>query len=376
MQQRISDVEDAFVDAHTAMSLARRLHAIVSNATDAIISIDAHQRITLFNRAAEQIFGHAAHEMIGRSLEVLLPSGLGDTHRCFIAQMVSMPDTDGRQMGRSARTVRACRSNGELFPIEASISKVTIGDEVHLTVILRDVSDRERASTELDAARREIARLSAIAHVAREGEQRRLAQQLHENLAQDLAAVKFALAALTGVSSGEASELRDQIGAMSAQLDVAMATARRIASELQPLLLGDLGLRAALEWLVDGFHKRTRTRCTLVPRLDLDRLDRTAATLVFRVVQEALDNVAEHSQARRARVELREAGDGASVCLLVCDDGDGFDPADVPAAAVGLIEVGDRLRVLGGELEIESKPGAGTTLRARLPFRLHPLEAR
>ncbi len=357
--------------------VAAELHAaqaIIENASDAIITIDETHRITLFNRAAEQVFGHAAADMMGQPLDVLLPPDTVGVHERYLHQFAMQGAQPMRQMGRAARKVYGRRANGELFPIDAAISKVDAGGRKLYTVILRDVSERERAAAELAAARDEIRRLSAIAQVAREGRQRRLAQELHEELAQDLAALKFGLGSMAhGLDATDSGTLRETIRAMAEQLDTAMSTVRRVAGQLQPLLLDDLGLQAAIEWLIDRFHQRhDGVDLRFEATLDWDRLDKGSANVVFRVVQEALDNVGEHAGAQHVQIEIADDGE-QGVRVRVRDDGRGFDVETLQPAvggAVGLIELGDRLRVLEGELDVDSAPGRGTTLVARLPYRM------
>ncbi|MBN1205412.1 MAG: PAS domain S-box protein [Myxococcaceae bacterium] len=124
-----------------------RLSGIVSSAADAIISIDEHQRITLFNAGAERIFGYAAGEILGKPLDALLPAGLGDIHRQHLQDFEVGPRSS-RQMGER-QSIFAVRKNGEEFPAEASISKVEVGGTRILTVILRDITQRRRAEEAL-----------------------------------------------------------------------------------------------------------------------------------------------------------------------------------------------------------------------------------
>jgi PAS domain S-box-containing protein len=128
------------VDAPTSMDA--RLSAIVSIAADAIISVDPHQRITLFNTGAEQIFGYTAAEILGQPLDLLLPDDVRARHREHIEAFASSP-VNARRMGERA-SITARRRSGEIFPAEASISKVKIDGEWMFTVILRDATERKR----------------------------------------------------------------------------------------------------------------------------------------------------------------------------------------------------------------------------------------
>jgi signal transduction histidine kinase len=149
-------------------------------------------------------------------------------------------------------------------------------------------------------------------------------------------------------------------------LDSTVATTRRISSELRPLVLDDLGLGAAAEWLAQNFAQRTRTPCDLTVAPGCAQLGEPHASALVRIMQESLTNVAKHAKASRVAVRLERSGDDA--ILTVRDDGVGMDRSVRPSPrSFGLRGIGERVMLLGGELEIDSRPGGGTTLVARVP---------
>jgi signal transduction histidine kinase len=154
---------------------------------------------------------------------------------------------------------------------------------------------------------------------------------------------------------------------MDAMIDATVAATRRISADLRPLVLDDLGLVSATEWLVQEFTQRTGIPCELaVSSPDLELKD-PQATVIFRILQESLTNVARHAQARRVEVELAHAN--GAVTLSVRDNGRGFN-LDAPRkpSSFGLRGLRERVSLLGGEVSIESQPGRGTALRVQIPL--------
>jgi signal transduction histidine kinase len=147
-------------------------------------------------------------------------------------------------------------------------------------------------------------------------------------------------------------------------LDASVAATRRIAADLRPLVLDDLGLVAAIEWVVHNFTQRHGVPCELEMDESLE-LDEPYATAVFRIVQESLANIAKHAQARQAGV--RVAREGGEIVIAVHDDGVGFDPlAARKAQSLGLIGLRERAQLLEGSVDIDSAPGRGTRVEARI----------
>ncbi len=150
-------------------------------------------------------------------------------------------------------------------------------------------------------------------------------------------------------------------------LDSTVATTRRISADLRPLVLDDLGLGAAAEWLAQSFSQRTQIPCDLRVDASCAQLGEPHASALFRIMQESLTNVAKHARAQRVSVRLERSGDDA--VLTVSDDGVGIDPAARPnPRSFGLRGIGERVMLLGGEVQIASRPETGTTIVARIPL--------
>jgi signal transduction histidine kinase len=198
---------------------------------------------------------------------------------------------------------------------------------------------------------------------AQELERRRLARELHDETGQALTSILLGLKpleeALAGhPAHGALAELREHV--VSALQDV-----RRLAVELRPAVLDDFGLVPALERLTDAFAEQTGIRVDFRSALGETRPTSEVETALYRVVQESLTNIVKHAAARSVSVSLarRESG----VAAVIEDDGTGFDPRAVREDGVGLLGMRERLALLDGRLEIESRPGAGTTIVAEVP---------
>lgn len=236
----------------------------------------------------------------------------------------------------------------------------------------REVEDRVRAERALQASREELREIAAISASAREAEQRRIARELHDELAQTLATLKNDLEWLIDRVPPDDALLARKIAAMHALARGAVAATRRIASDLRPLMLDDLGFAAAMQWLVEDFRHRHGIDCTLHVDPPELQLAEPYATAVFRIAQEALANVARHAAASHASVELVHASN--AIELTIRDDGTGFDPG-VPrkSGSFGLVGLRERAYLVGGTLRIATTLGEGTTVEVEIPLSPAPV---
>ena len=199
-------------------------------------------------------------------------------------------------------------------------------------------------------ARQDLARFATEAAAIREQEKSRVARELHDELAQSLTALKMDATWLRQRLEGAEDHVRRKLGGMLALLDDCVAATRRIAADLRPLVLDDLGLAPAIEWLVQSFSQRHGVPCDLAMDESIE-LGEPHATAVFRIVQESLANVAKHADA--SRVWVRVAREGEGIEIEVRDDGRGFDPgAARKPQSLGLIGLRERAQLLEGGVRI------------------------
>ncbi len=342
-----------------------RLHGIVESAMDAIIIIDAEQRILLFNQAAEVVFGCPRDQAVGAPLTWFIPERYRSGHAAHVHHF-GEAGTSSRRMGAS-RIVTGLRRNGEEFPIDASISQVTEGGEKFYTVILRDVTERVKSEEALRQSREELRELAIAASSVREQEKSRIARELHDELAQSLTALKMDTAWLLERLPTDNELMLDKVRAMQGLLDTTVASTRRISADLRPLMLDDLGLVPAAEWLAQNFTQRSGIPCELSVDPGL-ALEDPHATAIFRILQESLTNVAKHAQATRVDAHLEANGD--QLVLMVNDNGLGFSTSNPRKPnSYGLMGLRERAYLLGGTVDVDSAPGKGTHIVVRIP---HP----
>ncbi len=229
-------------------------------------------------------------------------------------------------------------------------------------------AERDRLEQEVRARTATLSELAAHLTQVREDERARLANELHDELGALLTTAKLDLARLRRRIDGLTGDTGDLFAHLQATLNEGIALKRRIIEDLRPSSLANLGLEPALEILTREFAQRSGLE--LEVHLVAPRLPAATELTVFRLVQEALTNVARHAQAQRVTIVLREIPHGVEVS--VTDDGQGFRPLEGRVGSHGLTGMRHRVELAGGQLEVESEPGRGTRVRARLPAEPSP----
>jgi signal transduction histidine kinase len=216
----------------------------------------------------------------------------------------------------------------------------------------------------------EFQRLARSVNRVQEDERRRISRELHDGIGQNLTALKHQLAMIDSQLPPGMDDLRDRLAASIELCTQTLEDTRQLSRLLRPQVLDDLGLEAALHWLVRTVEGNGNLRIELTIE-KLPKLDADLQTLLFRVAQEALANVVRHAQANEAL--LRLASRGGRVMLTIWDDGIGFEPRTAAASAsegrsAGLSGMRERARLYGGDVQIESGEDIGTRLRASFPL--------
>jgi signal transduction histidine kinase len=232
-----------------------------------------------------------------------------------------------------------------------------------LIYISRIEGQNRRRYEEILKGRKALEQLSARLLDAQETERRAISRELHDQVGQTLNALLVDTANLAKRISPDDAVSRRYLDNIRAFADSSVNSIRDIALLLRPSMLDDLGLIPALEWQAREVSRRTGIKVDVVAENVPDSLPDGIRTCIYRVVQEALQNVNRHSGAKTAMVTVRD--DDGSLFLSVSDDGSGFDPQRT--RGLGLLGIEERIRQLGGHFEVESAPGKGTTLRATLP---------
>jgi signal transduction histidine kinase len=204
-----------------------------------------------------------------------------------------------------------------------------------------------------------------------ENERRRIAAEMHDHIGQSLTEIKLRLEqVLSGFGDNlpppEHSRKISQLHAITTKVRDTIDDVRRIAMNLRPSILDDLGVIAAIHWFCDEFHL-SHKGIQLLKRIEAEEkhIAEALKIVIFRIIQEALNNVHKHAGARTVRVSLTHSDD--RIQLLIQDDGDGFDPKQ-NTLGFGLSNMRQRARLSGGKFQILSEPGLGTTIEAIWPF--------
>jgi signal transduction histidine kinase len=215
----------------------------------------------------------------------------------------------------------------------------------------------------------QLRRLSRQILFTQEEERKEISRELHDVIAQTLTGINVRLAALKKEASINTKGLDRSIAHTQRLVQKSVDIVHQFARELRPAVLDDLGLIPALHSFMKSFTARTGVRTHLTAFAGVERLDTARRTVLFRVAQEALTNVGRHAQASRADVTLRKLPDG--ICMTINDDGKSFQVEPVlhgkGRKRLGVLGMRERLEMIGGRFDIESAPGAGTTVRAQIP---------
>jgi two-component system sensor histidine kinase UhpB len=228
-------------------------------------------------------------------------------------------------------------------------------------------ADRQRAEERLRESHEQLRALSVYLQYVREEERTRIAREVHDELGQSLTALKLDLAWVSGRLPRSQRPLLDKLATMSDHVDATIQSIRRIATELRPGILDDLGLVAALEWQANEFQSRTGIQCHVASTLQDTLLDADLNTTFFRIFQETLTNIMRHANA--TQVNVNSTTDAGWIVLTVQDNGRGIMPGEIrDRRSIGLLGMEERAALLGGEFSISGEPGRGTTVTVRIPL--------
>lgn len=340
--------------------------AFAAMAEGAIITDDKGD-ILWVNDAFCRIYGYARDEVIGRNPRILKS---GHHTEAYYQRMWNTLTHEGHWRGE----IWNRRKNGEIFPEELSIQALPgpDGRPRRYISIFSDITDRKRNEealrqhqVRLEESETRLRELAAFLQTVREEERTRIARELHDELGQALTALRMDLGWLRGKCGGLAAPAGERVATALGVVEQSIVSLRRISEDLRPAMLDSLGLAAAVEHHANQFSQRTGIICRLRMNREEFELPGKPATTVFRIVQEALTNVARHSGAHAVDIGITQADDGIHV--RIADDGRGFS-TDEAKKTFGLLGMRERLAMHGGTLEIDSAPGAGTRISAWLPI--------
>ena len=332
----------------TAEESEARKRAVFESALDCIVTMDSHGRISEFNPAAERTFGYDAEDVIGMELaEVIVPPDLRDAHRMGLIRYLN--DNEPHVIGSRIETL-GMRSDGSVFPVELAIARIDVPGEPMFTGHLRDITDRRRSEEELRASRARML-------TAGMAERRRLERDLHDGAQQRLVALALDLRMARDQLAEDPEAVGELLDGAITDLRAAIDELRVLARGIHPAILTERGLVAALPELA--------RRCPIpvdLTGVSDERMPPEVESTIYFLVAEALTNAVKYSGAQRCALSVvRTSG---TVAISVADDGRGG--AD-PTLGSGLRGMADRVAAVGGSIDMDSPPGGGTTIVAKVP---------
>jgi PAS domain S-box-containing protein len=335
-----------------------KLAAIVESSSDSIIGMSLDGKILSWNMGAALIYGYSAAEMIGRDISAIVPS---DRIADVFDNLANLIRNEHIEHFESVRLKR----DGTRIDVSVSLSPIkdAKGHVVAVASIARDVSERKRTEEELQ-------RLTAHLLNLQDEERRRLARELHDVTAQNLFMVNMNLSRLQG-RRVDPLEAQDVLGDCRKLCDQSLQEIRTLSYLLHPPMLDEAGLVGAIRWYVNGYVKRSGIQIEVVAVDEIGRLSTEVETALFRIVQECLSNVRRHSGSSSADIRLKKEEN--EVILQISDHGRGMPKIDLTESdglvspGVGIPGMRQRLRQLGGILEIESS-NHGMVVTAKVPI--------
>lgn len=345
-----------------ATMLSERVRTVLDLTPVAIWIVDDEQ-VVYANRAALHLFGVADREhLVGQSIYTLLQASGHVPLRTHLHAITAV-----RNAPPAIVSGTLLRPDGQTREVDIATSALPDHGQTVLQMVIIDVTESQRQAREQSMHRVELRRLAASVVEAREEERRRIARELHDELGQRLTAMKMELFGLRKEIAGR-EEAGRHIASMLEMVDSTVAALRRIAADLRPLMLDDLGLNAAIEWLARDAARRLGMEVTVQLGTDDPPLAPGADIALYRMVQEALTNVARHANATDVRIELRQNAE--ELVLTVRDNGQGFpDRSRRQDGRYGLLGIRERAIMLGGRLDLDNPPGGGARITVHLPLR-------
>ncbi|HTU23562.1 MAG TPA: PAS domain S-box protein [Gemmataceae bacterium] len=328
------------------------LQAILSTAADAILTIDRNGIVQSANPSAERMFGYAAAGMIGQNVKMLMPPPYRDEHDGYLARYLQ---TGEKRIIGIGREVEARRKDGSVFPVDLAVSEIE-----HLklfTGIIRDITQRK----ELE---REVIEIASL-------EQRRIGNDLHDTVGQELTALNLLAKDLAETLQNDASKATPLLEQMIQGLQRSQQDLRAVLRGLLPVSVDTEGLMAALADLADHTQKEGKVVCVFDCPTPVSIADNLTATHLYLIAQEAVHNAVKHAHAKEIRIAL-ESNEG--LVLRIQDDGTGIADRPVAVRGLGLRIMRNRAAIIGAKLAIEPAQPSGTLVTCVLARKYHEPE--
>lgn len=337
------------------------LTQIFETSADGMRVIDPAFNVLRANQTFCALAGQTKQEAVGKKCHEGFRGPLCHSDGCPMTRILGGED-------RVECDVEKVRQDGSPVPciVTATPFRDAQGRIVGIVEDFKDISERKRTEEQLRRSQSRLRELTAYLESAREKERTRVAREIHDELGQSLTALKLDVHWLAHRLPLDPPVLLRKAEDMQDLIDRNIEFVQRVCSELRPGLLDNLGLSAAMEWQSNEFQGRTGIECDLQACPEEVVLDQARSTALFRVFQETLTNVLRHAGATRVRIRLEDRSE--AIVLEVSDDGKGITPEEVSdPRSFGLMGIRERVHAFGGNLDIDGRPGQGTTVRVTLP---------
>jgi len=342
--------------------------ALLELTQDSVFVIDMDGAVMFWSRGAEAMMGYTKAEAAGKIAHEMLCTEFSKPFDQIRVELMRVGHWEG-DLTKTAKDGRRVVVAGRW-----ALQWGKRDQAPRVLVVNSDITDRKRAEELLVLQREQLRALADRLQWVREEDRIKVARELHDQIGQILTAIKMDLSWISRHLPESESEVLARLKESILWIDNGVKAVRTICSGLRPGVLDDLGLAAAIEWQAGEFTSRNNVPCHVsVPPVDL-HLDGDRATATFRIFQECLTNVIRHAQAKQVRVALRQEVE--SIVLMVEDDGIGFRESELSntLGSLGLLGMKERAQSCGGDVQISSFPGSGTTVTVRVPIDIPRVE--
>ncbi len=334
---------------------------IVETAQEGIWVLDVNGVTTYVNRRMAEMLGYGIHEMLEHALFEFMDEAVRKEAKQKWERYI-------RKVNKQQDICFRHRNGTEIWTmISTNVIFDDAGRVAGILWMVADITERRQTELEIKESREQLRQLSSHLQRAREEEKARIAREIHDELGGTLTALKMDIFWLTRKLPQNLAPLLSKTDTMSALVDSAVQTTRRICTELRPTILDDLGLVAAIEWQVREYGIRTGIECVLHVDESGMSLDGDSSIALFRILQESFTNIIRHASATRVEIELRREDD--NIMMQIKDDGVGISEDKIlNPLSHGIRGMIERAWNLGGALSVSDATGGGTVINALIPL--------
>jgi len=367
LKDTVTKLEDEIVERKRVQTQLQQLSRVFRDAADPILIEDLSGTIIEINREAERSYGWSRDELIGKSIKsLLLPE------RYQFAWKLRERCLNGQEV-RNWEGVRVDKY-GRAFPVLVTAFPLVDenGNIESLATITKDISLLKNMESELRDSQRRLQKLSRKSIEALEVDRRTVSRELHDSIGGNLAAIRFALEAVVKMISEKPDSAAEFLEKAISQLAETIKECKRLSVNLRPSVLDDMGLISTIDWHARQLGQHY-SRIQVIQQIDVTEQEIPEAfkIVIYRVIQEALNNAARHSLADTVYIRLKRSGNYLET--EVEDNGHGFDLEQVyeqgdHLSGLGLRSMQERVEIIGGSFSVHSRFGAGTRIRITLPM--------